>query len=221
MAFNVLILDDQPLVVEALQRVLRMLDDTAGIEPIADLGALLERLHQRPDALVFLSHAESIHDPSAAVTAIREVAPNAKVVIYGDCSDRAKVRELFLNGADAVIPSQSSIDIVAAATRLVAAGGKYLPPEVFGPALSAAEASITAIKASDYRLTPQQRKVLGLLALGLSNRRIAERLGIAEGTVKLHVNAILKSLDVPNRTAAALLARDLLEAPRSDLRKAG
>jgi RNA polymerase sigma factor (sigma-70 family) len=57
-------------------------------------------------------------------------------------------------------------------------------------------------------LTPRQREVLRLLGTGLSNKEIARRLGLSENTVKIHVTAILRSLQVSNRTAAVVLARE-------------
>lgn len=221
MALNVLLLETQPLLIEALQNILRQLDDAVTVDLVQDFTELQDRLHESADArLIFLSQVNSIENASQAVSQLRATAPAAKIILYGDCSDRQRVLQLYIDGADAVIPNQATGNIVAAATRLVLAGGKYLPPEVFGPSWRAPELAFDPIKAGDYRLTPQQRKVLNLLAQGLSNRQIAERLEIAEGTVKLHVNAILKALDVPNRTAAALIARGLSQSP-DHLRKAG
>lgn len=220
MALNVLLLESQPLLIEALQNILRKLDDSVTLDLVQDFTELQERLRAGPeDRLVFLSHLGSIDKPAEAVSELRALAPKAKIVLYGDCTDRHRVLQLYLSGADAVIPNQATGNIVAAATRLVLAGGKYLPPEVFGPSQRALETTLGPIKDDDYRLTPQQRKVLNLLAHGLSNRQIAERLEIAEGTVKLHVNAILKALEVPNRTAAALRARGLSQPPTDSLRE--
>jgi len=223
MALKVLLLETQPLLIEALQGILKKLDDAVAIDLVPDLTELRDRLLAAPDErLVFLSQMSSTDGLPAVVSELRRAAPTAKIVLYGDCTDRDRVRQLYICGADAVIPHQATGNIVAAATRLVLAGGKYLPPEVFGPTWQATESEFDPIEAGDYRLTPQQRKVLALLAEGLSNRQIAERLGIAEGTVKLHVNAILKALDVPNRTAAALVARGLSSPPLPiDLRRAG
>lgn len=222
MALNVLLLESQPLLIEALQGILQKLDEAASVELVRDLAELQDRLHAAPDdCLVFLSQMTSNDGLAEAVAQLRATAPAAKIVLYGDCTDRDRVRRLYIYGVDAVIPHQATGNIVAAATRLVLAGGKYLPPEVFVPSSRSPETAFDPIKAGDYRLTPQQRKVLNLLAQGLSNRQIAERLGIAEGTVKLHVNAILKALDVPNRTAAALVARGLSQPPPDGLRKAG
>ena len=135
------------------------------------------------------------------------------MLIFCDCSDRDRVRQYFRAGVDGVIPRDSACEIVLAATQLVLVGGQYLPPEVFSPGVSRLGDSSDHNPVDGFRLTPQQGRVLSQVANGLTNREIAHQLSITEGTVKLHVNAILKALGVANRTAAALLARQYGDFP--------
>ncbi len=146
---------------------------------------------------------------------VRRAAMACKLVAFCDCADRDGARQCLSEGADGIIPRDADRGIVLAATRLVLAGGRYLPPEIFAPDRDSLDLDPLVDGVAKYPLTPRQRTVLGLVARGLSNKQIAHELSIAEGTVKLHVNAILKALGVSNRTAAALLARERLEIPET------
>ncbi len=104
------------------------------------------------------------------------------------------------------------------ALRLVMLGEIYVPPSLFSSDAKpdeAASASLDStraameVRANIEMLTQRQMVVLALIGQGLSNRDIADRLSISEGTVKVHVGAILKTLGVSNRTQAALLATEL------------
>ena len=70
------------------------------------------------------------------------------------------------------------------------------------------QASIPPPTHDNFQLTPRQREVLLLMCEGLSNKSIANQLGMAEGTVKIHVTAILKSMNAGNRTQAVIMARE-------------
>ena len=103
-------------------------------------------------------------------------------------------------------PKSESQDVLLHALRLVLSGGTYLPTRALGdfrnglppqgrPAVSG--------------LTPRQLDVLHLLTRGLPNKTIARQLGLTEGTVKIHTAAILRGLQVRNRTEAVFTARTL------------
>jgi DNA-binding NarL/FixJ family response regulator len=129
------------------------------------------------------------------------------------------VRRHVAEGVGGVLPRDADGDIVLAAARLVLAGGRYLPPEVFTPTSADLKNGNSSRDDDAFGLTPRQRNVLGLVAQGLSNKQVAYELSITEGTVKLHVNAILKTLGVSNRTSAALLARErpeIAQGPADD-----
>ena len=109
------------------------------------------------------------------------------------------------------IPKSSTADVMLSALRLVFSGGVYLPSLMLGqPAPDRAAGPRPAARVEDLGLTPRQYEVLTLLGQGKSNKEIAQALGLAEGTVKLHVSAILKALNASNRTHAVIMAGRLL-----------
>jgi DNA-binding NarL/FixJ family response regulator len=111
-------------------------------------------------------------------------------------------------GASGYIPKASSADIMLSAVRLVASGGIYVPPSLALSAAGDAAARRGAPEAARLdQLTERQAQVLELLRYGSSNKQIAERLGVSEATVKVHISAILKTLGLRSRVEAALLAQ--------------
>jgi DNA-binding NarL/FixJ family response regulator len=112
------------------------------------------------------------------------------------------------------IPKTSSNQLLIDALRLVMSGRVFLPPAVLrehsgtpGPALRRAERARQgdeALSPREIGLTARQADVLGLLVQGKSNKLICRDLSLAEGTVKIHVTAILKALNVSNRTQAVI-----------------
>jgi DNA-binding NarL/FixJ family response regulator len=107
----------------------------------------------------------------------------------------------------------SCATVVEAVTR-VARGERLVPPELFpGPASRAPESAVNGVLG---RLTPREREVLGFIASGADNLKIAACLSITERTVKAHITSIYRKLDVENRTQMAMLACKLgLERPVS------
>lgn len=212
---RVLLFENQPLLVEALTGLLEQLNDDMEIVLARDADELSREVGQdRSCELAFLGLPALGEQSVQTIRLMRRSASACKLVLFCDCTDRSRIKQCYAEGVDGIIPRDADRDIVLAATRLVLAGGQYLPPEVFAPGNDSRDQADEFDGSDEYRLTPQQRKVLALVAQGLSNKQIAHALSIAEGTVKLHVNAILKAMGVSNRTAAALLARERLDVPR-------
>jgi DNA-binding NarL/FixJ family response regulator len=115
-------------------------------------------------------------------------------------------------GACGFISKTSSSRVMLSALRLIMAGGVYLPPAMM--VHGTPDDSRPTIGSTSF-LTPRQREVLELLGQGRSNKEIARALNLTEGTVKLHVTAILKALNVSNRTKAVVVAAQLELAHRS------
>jgi DNA-binding NarL/FixJ family response regulator len=162
---------------------------------------------------------------------LRERYVGTPVVVLSATETPEIVTRAIDSGAMGFIPKTSSNQLLLNALRLVLAGGVYLPFEVLDQhesapapvlrrAAEAVERSAT-VRARDIGLTARQADVLGLLVQGKSNKLICRELNLAEGTVKIHVTAILKTLNVSNRTQAVIAVGKLgLQLPRFQARSA-
>lgn len=138
---------------------------------------------------------------------LRERDPSLPVVVVSALSDKATVSRAMRQGASGFVSKGDSGDQLVQAVRRVLDGGLYTPPECRPPTARAGRTSATIrpSPADHYGLTQAQTRVLHLLAEGRSNREIAESLGLAEGTVKVHVTRIFKAMKVTSR-AQVLIA---------------
>lgn len=123
--------------------------------------------------------------------------PHLRIIVVGQTRERMKILSLISAGAHAYILESMPMDEIAKAVRMVAAGHIYLPDMVGD--LSAPEPDSARAEGA---LTRRQQQVLQLLVGGASNKEIAHALNLAEGTIKVHLSGLFKSLGVHNRTGA-------------------
>ena len=142
---------------------------------------------------------------------LREVAQLTPIMVVSGNDDPAMMRDVVMAGATGYVPKSAPRQVLIDAIRVIMGGGTYLPTAAM-LAMRQAQTPDTPLSKSLARdeLTLRQRKVLQLLAEGLSNKHIARELQISEITVKAHVSLILKKLNVANRVQAAMEARRLL-----------
>jgi DNA-binding NarL/FixJ family response regulator len=221
------LVDDHFLIREALCGVLKELDPDATVLEAStwrDAGRLLE---EHPDiALVLLDLVLPDQDGFAALKEIRTRCPRTPVVILSAQCDRDRVTKAIELGAAGFIPKSGERRVMLSALRLVFSGGVYIPPEALAGSKPAAPAPSLAVpplpspragakSPADFGLTARQMDVLALMMRGISNKAICRTLSLAEPTVRNHVTAILKSLNVSNRTEAVVMVGALgWELPR-------
>ncbi len=144
-------------------------------------------------------------DGTATVRAIRERVPQLPLAVVSADEDTGTVSELLRMGVCGFIPKSDSASVIVSAVRLILAGGTYVPPRLVDAASAQRLDYVT--NGARLGLTARQLDVLRLLGQGLSNKLIARELGITEGTVKVHLLAVFRALNVRNRTAAVIAAR--------------
>jgi DNA-binding NarL/FixJ family response regulator len=212
---KILVVDDHPLIVEALRHVLTVLDSKVEMIEAQNCADALAAADSNSDLdLVLLDLALPDIDGFEALARLRERHPGLPVVVLSASEQADVVTRAIDGGAMGFIPKTSSNQLFVNALRLVLCGGVYLPPEVLRrhqgtpePALQRAEkasSSGEALSPRDIGLTARQAEVLALLVQGKPNKLICRDLNLAEGTVKIHVTAILKALNVSNRTQAVI-----------------
>jgi len=200
---RVLVVDDHPLIRDAMASVLARLDTAVRVDGAADCAAGFALAEQPPEAdLLLLDLALPGLSGLPALRAWRQRYPTLPVVVLSGDGDAATMRAVLDAGAAGFVPKSTPSDVLLAALRLVLEGGRYLPAELLRAAPAAPAPDVTG-------LTPRQREVLRLLARGVPNKLIGRELGLAERTVKAHVTAVMRALQVDSRTQAALAAARL------------
>jgi DNA-binding NarL/FixJ family response regulator len=210
-----LLADEHQLFREGLALQLGRLADDVEVVEAGSFDEVLKAAEHTPefDAVILETHISGMRG-AASIRALRQRAPNLPIIVVSAAADQASVREAIEAGARGFIPKTSSGGVALGAIRLVLSGGIYVPPSVLAtPTPSRGrlrDRSAVMDAASLDGVTRRQRQVLELVAQGKSNRQIASELGVREGTVRIHISAILRALGVRNRTEAALKATALL-----------
>lgn len=200
-----LIADSHALIRTGLDQVLKGIEPGVEVVEAAELAEALQALAERgPFDLVLVDLNLPNMDGVAGIRAITEQSGRAPLIVVAEQDDSLSAEACLAVGARGYLPKSSSRDIILGAIRLVLSGGMYLPPVLLRQRtprrLEEFGARLDALPGTLRRLTKRQHEVLELLSLGRSNKEIAQTLGLAEGTVKIHVSAILKALGVANRT---------------------
>jgi DNA-binding NarL/FixJ family response regulator len=229
---KVLLIDDHPLILSALQSVIQGLGDHVTVVGAASARAGRETLAAQSDFdLVLLDLHLGDADGFDVLAEFRTTYPALPVVVVS-ASDRTSdvIRAIDL-GAMGFVPKRASNHTLFEALRMVMSGGIYVPPMTMGaeqPAqrygddadgLGAVRQGAhdggfqTAPAVESLGLTPRQTDVLSLLLKGQPNMLIARELGLAVETVKDHVAAVLRALNVSSRTQAVLAVSQMAQQP--------
>ncbi|WP_207477984.1 response regulator [Arenibaculum pallidiluteum] len=209
---KILIGDDHPLFREGIHRLLATTHPGSSYLHASTFDEMAGLALSTPDIDLILSDLQMPGWPGfTGIAEIRRARPTTPVIVVSASESQSDMRQAIEHGASGYIPKSSSVKVMLGAIDLVMAGGIYVPPA----ALAAEIAAVTATQpgspaASSTRglsmLTQRQLDVLNCLREGKSNKQIAYELGLSEGTVKIHVTAIFKSLGVKNRTQAVISA---------------
>lgn len=206
---KLLVVDDHPVMREGLASLLAQLQPNTIVLQAASAGealALIER-HADLDAAI-LDLALPDMNGLRALTEFGRRRPELPVIVVSASEDAQDAREALAKGALGYVPKSAGQRTLLSAIRLVLNGELYVPPLVLSD-LAAPVLEPQALDASSIRqaLTDRQVEVLRLLSEGQSNKGIARGLGLFEKTVKTHVTAIFRALNVVNRTQAAAAGR--------------
>ena len=201
---KIIAVDDHPLLQQALARALPELDRSLEIVAAEDRDATLTALARHPDCrLVLLDLAlPGAHGLDLLAQIIRDF-PHIPVVVLSATHDRATVGAAMAAGARGYVAKTASPRELLVALRTVVDGGRSVTRSYARP-----QASVDGVPAHALGLTQRQAEVLHLLVQGKPNKLICRDLRLSEGTVKVHVSAILKALNVHSRAQAIVeLAR--------------
>ena len=211
---EVLIADDHPLFREALTDVVKQICRDHHCLEACSLGEARALAQSAPDLdLILLDLMMPGMDGNAGLVALRHEVPAVPIVIISAKTERSVVLEAIRDGAIGFITKTSPRSVMVNALIQVMAGGIYLPPEIvrqLDADPSVAPDSVPRVPPDALTsLTRKQLLVLQRLARGESNKQIARALSLAEPTVKAHVSAILRKLNVRSRANAIVASNGI------------
>lgn len=211
---SVLIADDHPLYRDALETLVKRAPDLRLAGAVTSLPEALMALVSLPCDLVLLDLHMPGMDSVQMLSKVHRLQPDAKIVLISGQMDSAIVGAGLAAGAVGFLSKASTPETITAVLRLVLTGATYVPAELMSPQISApapAKAAAPSAGPNPGPLNSRELDVLNRLAEGASNKEIGRALGLAEVTIKLHTQHIVRKLGVKNRTAAiAIAVRDKL-----------
>jgi len=198
---KILIADDHALFREGLRHVLDDLTDSLIVLEAVDCPSAMQHAREHSDLdLALLDLHMPGEDGFTALEFFAAHLPATPVVILSASDKHSDMQRSLDMGAMGFIPKDTSGPVMLSALNLVLSGGIYIPPSMLK---TEDQTRPTTTQQNTTGLTPRQLEVLALLVEGGANKEIAHRLNLAEATVKMHVTAILRCLNVNNRTRAA------------------
>ena len=202
---HILLVDDHTLFREALLHVLNQLNDQVVVLEAADVSEAKQIIsHSRNLDLVLLDIDLPEVDGLTALPDLRELAPTVPIVVLSGSESGLDVQRALENGSIGYIPKSCSSHEMLTALRIVLQGDVFVPPKLRNKLEKESLTAKLPKEKCDLQslLTFRQVEVLELMAKGLPNKSIANTLNVADGTVKLHVAAIMHALGARNRTHA-------------------
>jgi DNA-binding NarL/FixJ family response regulator len=207
---TVLVADDQALVRVGLRKILESEPETVVVGEAANGEDAVTAAHRlRPD-IVLMDIRMPVLDGIEATKRIVSAQPGTRVLILTTFGLDIYVYDALRAGASGFMLKDAPPEEIVAAVRIVASGDALLAPAVTRAVIEEfarqRPAAPPAPPPALAELTPREREVLGLLARGLSNPEICERLVITEATAKTHVARILQKLALRDRVQAVIYA---------------
>ncbi|WP_244439680.1 response regulator transcription factor [Nitratireductor aquibiodomus] len=199
--YRFLVADDHPLFRGALKGALSGLDDACRILEAGDFEGAKALVDESID-LVLLDLSMPGVSGLSGLIALRGMNPAVPIVVVSAHDDPETIRRALELGASGFISKSSGMDEIRTAVQAILDGGIYTPADIDLGA--EADPEIADLIRRLQTLTPQQTRVLSMLAEGLLNKQIAYEPNVSEATIKAHVSAVLQKLDVDSRTQAVI-----------------
>lgn len=206
---KVLIIDDHPMLRDGLAAVLQQADPQTSVLQARDANEGLALADDNADLdLVILDLQLPGMEGVEAISEFARRRPGVRILILSSSEDPRDVRRSLAAGALGYVPKSAGQQLLLSAIRLVMNGDFYIPPLMLDekPRADTSRAA-NADAVGTPVLTDRQIEILQLLSEGMPNKTIATSLKLSEKTVKVHVTAIFKTLNVVNRTQAAAAGR--------------
>lgn len=213
---SLFLIDDHPLIRRGLVALLGQYEDLRVVGEAGDAGQALRQLPElRPDVILLDNHLPGVRGVDA-IAGLREASATSRIVMLTVSEDGEDLATALRHGAQGYLLKTIDGDLLAEAVRRAARGEPVVSPEMTGKLIAAFQSQGAPEPAPEPGpaqeaapvLSPREEQVLGEIARGASNKEIARSLDIAETTVKIHVQHILRKLGLNSRVQAAVYASD-------------
>lgn len=208
MSVRIVIADDHPVVRRGLAQFIADEDDLEVVAECADGASALEAVALHAPDVLIVDLRMPILNGLDVLRRLRELPSSpAAVILAGNMSDD-EVVEAMRNGAKGVVLKEMAPSLLVACIRKVATGGTWLEKEAVGRALEKMLRQDRSREKVRDLLTPREIEIVRMVASGLANREIGEKLFITEGTVKTHLHSVYEKLGVKGRVQLANYAQE-------------
>lgn len=202
---RILVADDHPLFREALSGALASHLDNAEILEAGSLDSAVVKLNENEGIqLILLDLNMPGGEYFNGLITLVEDYPNIPIAVISGTESVEVVAQVMSLGANGFIPKTSTTKDVASAIVEIIQGNKWLP-EGMEEELEKVDDELKVLLQRFRELTPKQIQVLSYLRSGLMNKQIAHEMNVTEATIKAHISAILRKLEINTRTQAVLL----------------
>lgn len=202
----VLVVDDHPVFCAAMSMVVGTADENAEVVLVSDLTAAETAMRDRGFNLVLLDLALPDVQGMSGLLLLRQIQPDTPLAVVSGREEARLMRQAMECGACGYIPKSTAVDIMVAAVKALLIGGQWFPQGTFVAEMTDEEKELAARFAD---LSAAQIRVLRAIVDGRLNKQIAHDLGIAEATVKSHLQTIFRKLGVANRMQAVIALNSL------------
>jgi DNA-binding NarL/FixJ family response regulator len=202
---SVIVADDHPVVLRGIVDVLKSGNmDVVGAfdDGVAAMDAIRKLA---PDVAVLDLAMPGLNGLEILATMAAEKCDTKTVLLTASIAD-GQILTALERGVKAILLKDTAPDHLVTSVRAVSEGGKWFPADMIDAALERETGRVVRSEHINRTLTAREREIMLLVAQGLSNKRVAKRLAVSEGTVKIHLHNMYQKIGVPNRTALTVFA---------------
>jgi two-component system, NarL family, nitrate/nitrite response regulator NarL len=205
-AISIVLADDHPVVLHGVAGILRAQPEMKVLAACSDGTAATNAIRQFTPDVAVLDIAMPGRNGLDVLSDIVADGFRTKVVFLTAIASDEQILAAIANGAKGIVLKDAAPDSLVDCVRDVAAGKQWFPVDIVEAALRRDEGRRAESERFVQRLTAREQQIVLLVAEGLSNKEIARRIELTEGTIKIHLHNIYEKLEIPNRTALTALA---------------
>ena len=204
---EILIVDDHPLMCDALALTLKISFGLKNVRTARSLGAALEQIRDQgpPDAVILDLNLPDARGAEGIVT-LRRALPDVPITMISADLDHGMISAAMAAGAQGYVSKSTGREALVDGLRRMWDGERVTPDGYEADRADPEDEAKAELARRFATLTPQQLKILRLICQGKANKEISYELSIAEATVKTHITAIMSKINARRRTQAVLLA---------------